>query len=81
MIRIRKVTPIDDFLLQVVFDDGKSVEYDTKEDMHLPGYSDLMDVPGLFRQVQIDESRTCIVWNDYIDLPSDTIYEYGRSLI
>ncbi|MBO5939816.1 MAG: hypothetical protein J6R18_01280 [Kiritimatiellae bacterium] len=25
-----------------------------------------------------DSSRTCIVWNDRIDLPSDAIYEYGH---
>ena len=26
---------------------------------------------------QLDTSRTCIYWNDRIDLPSDAIYEYG----
>ena len=31
----------------------------------------------LIEQVQLDESRTCVYWNDYINLPSDTIYEYG----
>ena len=25
-------------------------------------------------QVQLDESRTCVYWNDVIDLPSDAIY-------
>ena len=40
----------------------------------------LRDVPGLFQQVQLDESRTCVYWNDEIDLPSDSIYEYGRSV-
>lgn len=23
-------------------------------------------------------SRTCVFWNDRIDLASDTIYEYGK---
>ena len=33
---------------------------------------------GLFNQVQIDKSRTCVFWNDEIDLPADAIYEYGK---
>ena len=32
------------------------------------------------RQVKIDKSRTCVYWNDRIDLPSDTLYEYGVSI-
>ena len=44
----------------------------------LPGYLDLKKITGLYESVQLDESRTCVFWNDYIDLPSDTIYEYGK---
>ena len=64
--------------VSVVFDDGKKVIYDVKDDMTLPGYSALRDVYGLFQQVQLDESRTCVFWNEDIDLPSHAIYEYGR---
>ena len=76
--RIRTVRPLPDFLLSVSFDDGKRVVYDVKEDVGLPGYIALRDVRGLFEQVQLDPSRTCIYWNSEIDLPSDAIYEYGR---
>ncbi len=31
----------------------------------------------LFQQVQLDPSRTCVYWNEDIDLPSDVLYEYG----
>ena len=65
-------------MLSVVFDDGKRVVYDVKEDMNLPGYDALREINGLFGQVQLDASRTCIYWNDYIDLPSDILYEYGH---
>ena len=75
--RIRTVRPLPDFLLSVSFDDGKRVVYDVKEDMGLPGYIALLDVRGLFEQVQLDPSRTCVYWNSEIDLPSDAIYEYG----
>ncbi|MDD3185960.1 MAG: DUF2442 domain-containing protein [Anaerostipes sp.] len=82
MIRIKDVKPLDNFILRVIFDDGKIVDYDVKDDIrNLQGYCDLEEIPGLFRQVQLDESRTCVFWNDYIDLPSDTIYEYGKEMV
>lgn len=74
--RINLLKPIQDYQLLVRFDDGKQVIYDVTEDMDLPGYRALRDIPDLFQQVQLDESRTCIYWNDEIDLPSDAVYEY-----
>ncbi len=76
--RIASIQPMPDYLLSVSFDDGRRVLYDVKEDMGLPGYSALRDVYGLFQQVRLDESRTCVYWNEDIDLPSHAIYEYGR---
>ena len=76
--KIKMVEPMTDFKLKVLFDDGKTVIYDVKEDIDtIESYKDLATVHGLFQQVQLDESRTCVYWNDQIDLPSDTIYEYG----
>ncbi len=71
---------MDDFLLAVEFDDGHKVIYDVKEDIEtLPTFRALIDVYGLFNQVQLDSSRTCVYWNDEIDLASDSIYEYGKA--
>ena len=79
--RISAVTPLSDYRLSVCFDDGKRVIYDVKEDMHLPGYNALRDVYGLFQQGQLDKSRTCVLWNEDIDLPSDAIYQYGKEAV
>lgn len=77
--RIKCVKPLKDFLLYVIFDDGKSCIYDVNSDINtIKSYEDLKTIHGLFEQVQVDESRTCVFWNDYIDLPSDTIYEFGK---
>lgn len=77
--RIKSIVPLEGFFLRVVFDDGKECVYDLNDDIHLlEGYDDLLTIPGLFEQVKLDESRTCVYWNDYIDLPSDMIYEYGK---
>lgn len=76
--RIKHIESQDNFVLRVEFDDGKTVLYDVKDDMNdLPVYRPLMTEYGLFQNFQLDASRTCIFWNDEIDLPSDTIYEYG----
>lgn len=79
--RIKKIIPKEKYILEVSFDDGKNVCYDLNDDIEqLPGYLDLKRITGLYEAVQLDESRTCIFWNDYIDLPSDTIYEYGKEV-
>lgn len=78
--RIKSVTPLPDYCLSVSFDDGRRVRYDVKEDFALPGYGVLRDVHGLFQQVQLDESRTCVFWNEDVDLPSDPLYEYGKPM-
>lgn len=77
--RIRELKPLPDFMLSVVFDDGRRVLYDVKTDFSLPNFDLLRTVPRLFESVQLDESRTCVFWNDEIDLPSDCIYEYGAN--
>ncbi len=78
IVRIKSMKPLENYLLSVVFDDNKAVIYDMKDDIKkLPNYNDLQTIKGLWQQAQLDESRTCVYWNDYIDLPSDIIYEYG----
>lgn len=77
--RIKTVKPMPDFQLSVTFDDGRAVYYDVMEDIRqIESYRDLLTIHGLFQQVQLDPSRTCVFWNDWIDLPSDTLYEYGK---
>jgi hypothetical protein len=64
----------------VTFDDGRTVLYDLMDDIRtIPAFEELETEAGLFLNAQLDQSRTCIFWNERIDLPSDTIYEYGNS--
>jgi len=80
IVRISKIEPLPDLMLRVVFDDGKKVLYDVKEDLDLPGYNILATVPGLFEKASLDTSRTWINWTDRVDLPSDYIYEHGKPI-
>ena len=80
--RIEAVEALADLTLRVRFDDGKVVLYDVGEDVRdIPSYSPLATMTGLFQQVRLDSSRTCVFWNDEIDLPSDAIYDYGKELV
>ena len=72
---------MDDFKLFVRFDEGKDVVYDFSDDIRdIAAFHELKTLPGLFKNARLDSSRTCVVWNERIDLPSDTIYEYGVSV-
>lgn len=75
--RIKSIQALPDYILSVVFDDGYHVHYDVKDDFNLPGYDVLRTEPGLFNNPTIDASRTCVSWSEDVDLPSDTLYEYG----
>lgn len=78
--RIKTVTPLEDFVLRIVFDDGEIVLYDVKDDIaNIKVFNELKTEEGLWENVRLDTSRTCVYWNDCIDLPSDTLYEYGQS--
>lgn len=79
--RIKSVKPQKDYSLRVIFDDGKECLYNVKDDIDsIDQYRDLETIHGLFEQVQLDESRTCVFWNENIDLPSDVIYKYGEEV-
>ena len=79
--RIKHFELIDDWKLMVTFDDGFSVCYDVKDDIYaIPDFKSLATEIGLWSTAQLDTSRTCIYWNDRIDLPSDTIYEFGKPI-
>lgn len=78
--RIKSLSALDDYMLSVEFDDGHKVIYDVKDDINtLSTFRPLVEIYGLFKQVQLDSSRTCVYWNDEIDLASDCIYEYGKT--
>ena len=52
--RIKHIEPRDDYILHVTFDDGKSVNYDVKDDIQtLPSYRSLLTEHGLFQNLQL----------------------------
>lgn len=79
--RIKNIKTLPGNILYAEFDDGRKVKYDLTDDIaNLPNYSMLTEFAGLFEQATFDTSRTVVYWNDLVDLPSDTIYEYGEAV-
>ena len=75
--RIKKLETRD----EVGFDSGETAVYDVNDDiLNIPDVSVLKTETGLFENAQVDESRTCVFWNDRVDLPSDTLLEYGQRI-
>lgn len=80
--RIADLSVREPYKLLIRFDDGKVVTYDVIDDVReIPSFEPLLSLPGLFESVMLDQSRTCVFWNDEIDLPSDAIYEFGEELL
>ena len=79
--RIKEIEALDNLVLHVTFDGGEQVLYDVKEDVeNIPDFKRLETEPYLFKNFSLDTSRTCVTWTDRIDLPSDTILEYGKKV-
>ena len=79
--RIKSIEPKPDFKLLVDFDEGHRVIYDVANDIRdIEAFGELKTTHGLFENARLDSSRTCVVWNERVDIPSDTIYEYGISV-
>lgn len=77
--RIKSIVDRGNYKLEVLFDDGKKVLYDVLDDINqIPDFKDLLAIKGLRQQFSLDKSRTCIYWNDRIDLASDSMYEFGE---
>ena len=77
--RIKSVKTQDNYKLLIQFDGGETVIYNVMEDIDaIDDFGPLKTERGLFENVQLDDSRTCIYWSDRIDLPSDTLLEYGE---
>jgi len=79
--RIKTIVAEPNWELLVTFDNGKTVLYDVEDDIKtIPDFQPLRTETGLFDNFQVDDSRTCVFWTDRIDLPSDTLLEYGKKV-
>ena len=77
--KVTSVKPLDDYRIEVTFENGSIKEYDVK-----PLFSKwdvfcaLRDEPGLFTLVGIEPGGYAISWNDNIDLSCEELWQNGK---
>ena len=72
--RIRRVEPLEGFVLRLGFDDGTVREIDLEAELWGPVFEPLRHDPQLFRQVRVDDELGTIVWPNGADLDPDVLH-------
>ena len=76
--KVKEVSPLSDFRLLVLFENGVKKQYDVKPLFRVwDAFLSLVSVDGLFEQVKVDAGGYGISWNDDIDLSCNELYEGG----
>jgi len=75
--KVKSVHPLPDMVLHVEFLDGSAKRYDVKPLMDKWDVFKDLAHGGLFGLVRVDAGGYGVIWNDYIDLACDELYENG----
>lgn len=77
--KVKSVTALPDYLLDVCFENGDRRHYDVKPLFdRWPAFQALRDIPGLFKLVRVDVGGYGISWNDDIDLACNELWNNGE---
>ena len=69
---------MEDYNLQIVFQDNTIKKYDIKPLFELwEAFEALRTVPGLYQQVKVDAGGYGISWNDELGLACNELWEHG----
>ena len=74
---IRKVSPQDNYLLHLTFENGEERQFDMKPYLSYPAFAPLAE-DGLFMKAHVIHGT--VAWNEEIDLSPDTLYLRGKRL-
>lgn len=78
--KVKSVVPLDNFLLLVKFENGKKKTYDVKPLMNKWSVFRDLNNDTLFNLVKVDTGGYGVVWNEYIDLACNELWENGISV-
>ena len=77
--RIKKVIPLENFVVLAIFQDGVEKEYDMKQLFDtFPQFHAFECEEGLFEKVSVDAGGYGISWNDELDLAAEDIWDEGK---
>jgi hypothetical protein len=74
MVFIRSVTPLENFIVRLVFGDGEQKNVDLEPLLRGPIFEPLLRDQELFRAVKVDEELGTIVWPNGADMDPDVLY-------
>lgn len=79
--KVKSVTAMPDFILNVQFSEGVAKHYDLKPLFgKYPMFAPLRERPELYHSVTVDVGGYGIIWNDDIDIACDELYINGVSV-
>ena len=77
-VKITSLATLPDYILLVGFSTDEYKKFDIKPLIRkYPPFKALVETEGLYEQAKIDVGGYGIVWNDYLDLSADGVYEQG----
>jgi hypothetical protein len=65
---------LDDFRLELTFDDGTSGVLDCNPFIEKGGVFSILRDPDVFKKAEIHKELGVITWNDEIDIAPETVY-------
>ena len=78
--KIKNVTPLKDFKLNIQFAEGITKIYDMKKLIENNKiFADLKDI-NLFNSVEVDIGGYGVIWNDDIDISCDELFENSKKI-
>lgn len=79
--KITSLVTLDDYVLLVGFSNSVYKKFDLKKIMNkYEVFKDLMNIEGLYNQARIDIGGYGIIWNEYLDISCNGIYEQGEEV-
>lgn len=80
-IRVKKVVPDKDMNLIVLFENGITKRYDTKQLLEqFPIYEKLKD-EAFFKLVQVDCGGCAVAWDEDVDISEVELWEGGTEIV
>lgn len=79
--KIKSVTPLPDYKLNITFAEGVTKIYDVALLFDkIPAFRSLTQTLGMFANVYVDVGGHGIVWNDDLDLSCDELWDNGKQI-
>ena len=78
--KVKSVKPLSDMVLYVEFIDGDTKHYDVKPLMSKWEVFKDLQANNLFNHVSVDAGGYGVIWNDYIDLACNELWENGENI-